>query len=232
MPTKRPKTEHNVVIYRYSTILSYIMERFLDDFDEGIERANGDVYLFTTSYKVDHLISAFFDYVDDFFSRSEDHPYGLISTVVVSSGYPHHSWLNEFKKDFEEDDRRLKIVKSKLLLRYVMSDRKFRCDESELNKLFETLFTTYMTGKRFAITPNYNTVTWVGCKSTSEFDMVKIIKSCHTKGKIYPRHRKNLITDLNDMVYDQLRKTHRIPDMLTDQVVMVYELAREACNGV
>ena len=141
MSTEKTKSdkEHNTVIYRYSTIVSYVMERFLDDFGNHIITDDNGIHVFSKVYKRNQITGAFNDYIDDFFKVDELHPYGSVNTVVVGTCYCHHNWLSAFKSELEDDKPKSNIVKNKLLLRYVFSDRKFICDEGELNEVFDEL---------------------------------------------------------------------------------------------
>jgi len=215
--SKRP----SVYVYRYSTILSYIMERFIDDNAEYIQHSHGKYHIFAKVYTTKFLINSFIDYIDEFFRREDLFPTGENFTIVVGTCYCHHSWRADFQHEMESNNK-LRIIKNKIPIRYAFADRNFSCDEEQLNLMFDTLLSQYIKGDKKVFTSNWTDVRWTFIKNIPEDDMVKVITRRHHNAKMYPLRKSNLIMDLNNMVYKEQKKKHYFPAKIRDQAIYIY----------
>ncbi len=218
------KDTPNVVIYKYSTVASYMLERFIDDQSESIIR-EGDNIIFTRNYESRFLVKAFTDYINDFFNIECDYPYGKQKTIVVGTCYSHHNWKCKFIDQIENNSAR-KFIKSKVPVRYAFSDRNFMADESLINQLLDTLVGKLMRGDITVTTPNFSTVKFVFVKDVSENDIASVLRGYHSYKNcyVYPNSKSELLFDINRMVYKTVSKKHRITSDLKDKVLYMYEL--------
>ena len=219
------KEQPNVVIYKYSSIASYMLERFIDDQSDSVVR-EGDNIIFTRNYETRFLVKAFTDYITDFFCVEEEHPYGKQKTIVVGTCYSHHNWKCKFIDQIENNSAK-KFIKSKVPIRYAFSDRNFMADESLINQLLDTLVGKLMRGDITVNTPDFSTVKFVFVKDVSESDISSILKSYHSYKNCYvfPNSKAEILFDINKMVYKSVSKSHKITSDLKDKVLYMYELA-------
>ncbi len=212
----------NVVIYKYSTIASYMFERFLDDQEDSILR-QGNKIIFARNYDTKFLIRAFSDYMNDFFNL-EKYPYGKSKTLVVGTCYSHHNWLSKYIDEIESDMSK-KFIKSKVPVRYAFSDRTIMADESMINQLLDTLVGKLIRGDISVYTPNYIKVKFIFAKDVSESHIATVLKSHHEKCEIYPNNKDELFFDINKMVYKSISSKHRVNSLIKERVLYVYDLA-------
>lgn len=196
-----------VQVYRYSTLLSYCLERFMDDNREYIVEENGVFYIFAKTYKVKFLMNTFMDYIEEFFSINNNNPIGMNFTAVVGTCYSYHNWRVKYKSELESDEKhknKTRIIRHRLPLRYVISDRQFVTDEEMLNVIFDNMLNEYITQNKIVYTSNYQPVRWIFIKNMTEDDMIKLIKDNHSNVKEYPLYENNFIQDLNSWVYSSI----------------------------
>jgi hypothetical protein len=215
----------NVAVYKYSTIASYMLERFMDDQEDSIIR-EGDNIVFARNYETRFLVKAFTDYINDFFNDYDDHPYGKSKTIVVGTCYTHHNWMSKHIKEISSDMTK-KFVRSKIPVRYAFSDRNFIADESLINQLLDTLVGKLIRRDITVYTPNHNQVNFVFVKDVSESHIVSVIKGFHGASNcfVYPTSKTEILFDVNRMVYKDLRKKYRVNSEIREKVLYMYQLA-------
>lgn len=209
----------NVYIYKYSTILSYVMERWIDDNERNIVLNDGKYHIFSKVYKTKFILDVFHDYIEEFFNHTVK--YGKVMTFVTGTCYAHHNWLSIYKNEMK-DNNKLRIVKEHVPMRYIISDRKFTADEEQLNLMFDQVLSNYITGKKVVVTPNFTQVKFIFIKNISEVDLANIIKYQRTGCRIYPSNKNNFIVDINKFVYSDINKDHNMDDNTRKQAIEIY----------
>jgi hypothetical protein len=223
MSTQDQKPEsHNIQVYKYSTILSYVLERFIDDNAEYIKESDGKYFIFGKTYKTKFILESFYDYIDDFFTKEDQFPTGKHFTIVLGTCYCHHNWRSAFQNEMEYSNK-LRIIKNRIPIRYAIADRRFVCDEEMLNSIFDTMLSNYISKTKSVFTPNWERVKWIFIKNVTEDDLVRIVKTRHSDVKCYPTYKKNFMMDLNNMVYVDIKKNHRLSQDTKFNALHIYE---------
>lgn len=213
------KDRPNVVVYKYSTILSYVIERWIDDNQHNIVYNEGKYHIFSKVYKTKFILDVFHDHIEKFFEQAEH--YGKVVTFVAGTCYAHHSWLEKYKDEMDENNK-LRIVRERVPMRYIFSDRKFTVDEEQINAMFDQVLSNYITNKKKVFTPNHVRVKFMFIKNVPEDDLARIIKSQRAECKIYPSNRHNLIVDINKFVFKDIKGNHNIDEETKKQAVEIY----------
>ena len=216
------KDRPNVVIYKYSTIASFMFERFLEDQEDSILRQNNKI-IFARNYDTKFLVRAFTDYMNDFFNL-HNNPYGSSKTLVVGTCYSHHNWLSKYINEIDSDMSK-KFIKSKVPVRYAFSDRNIMADESMINQLLDTLVGKLIRGDVSVYTPNYFKVKFIFVKDVPESQIATVLKSHHEKCEIFPNNKSELFFDINKMVYKSISRKHKLNSDIKERVLYVYDLA-------
>lgn len=218
--TDEKKDQPIVQIYRYSTILSYCLERFIDDNSEYVVKNDGKYFIFGKAFKIKNIILTFQDYIDDFFSMKE-HPMGMHFTMILGTCYPFHNWKSKFMYEIESYKKK-RFIRNRCPLRYIISDRKFMADEEMLNSVFDTLLASYIKGERNVSTFNLEPIRWVFINHIDENDLIEIASMYHSDIDIYPTSEDNLLIDINTLVFSDLKEI-QIPDEKLFIASSIYE---------
>jgi hypothetical protein len=192
--------QSNTVIYRYSTILSYVMERWLDDRRTELVEHDGKIFLFSDTYPTKYIYTVFTDYIEEFFRKQDVTEYGLLNTIVIGSCYPHNNWRSDDRTNIK--GKRLDILKKRMGIRYILSDRLYYCNEEMLNGMFDSIIIDYMTKENTVITNNFDPVKWISLRTFSEDDLLLVAMQKHHDAVVIDKFETDIILDLNHVVFE------------------------------
>jgi hypothetical protein len=194
----------------------------MDDNEEYILERDGKYYIFAKTYKIKFINDAFMDYINEFFSEMNGNPQGSNFTIVVGTCYSYHNWRSRFQDEMVYNSK-LRVIKNRLPIRYVISDRNFVCDEEMLNAIFDSILNKFINKDKVVYANNWTPIKWVFIRNIPEDDLANIVKLKHADVEVYPIRKSNFIQDINRLVYSDIKSKHRITKEIKKDAMHIYD---------
>ena len=227
----------DIVIYRGSDIFSYIMNRYIQTYDDFVYKDDYGKYVFTKLMADRNIMASFYLFLTEMVN-SDILPLGEQSTFIVTGTYPFLNWRRSMYDNIKSPKSQ-RIINHQMLLNYVMTDRTIKLDETHLcRKLNEWINTCMCSPDDLASAVNIaDNIKFMYNRNTSERDLINIIMAMYGESRV-TLSRPNTdyiksVEELNEYVYMDIPKDHMIPKKIIDESVyyLNLQLNRELDDG-
>lgn len=220
------KDERNDVhIYRASDVLSYIVNRYIDTYDDFVFKDGTGKYVFAKTMSDANIRTAFSMFFTELVN-SNKFTMGNKKTFIVSGGFPFMNWKTSQFDEIKVESSR-KIIKTQMFLNYVMTDRQIKIDEVHLCNVWNTWSFNLMSNQEELndMLNLYDGVHFLCNKHSNEDDYIDVVT------KVFGPSRVTLmdldivksISELNKFVFKDLVETE-IPMKIVSEGVQYLKL--------
>jgi len=214
MSTK-PLDNKDVFVYRISDIASYIINRYIETYEEYIYKNDNGKYVFTKMMSDRDLRTTFNLFFNELVN-SDRFPLGSKMTIVVGGSYPFLNWRKSKYSDIVTQSSK-DIIRKQLFLNYVMRDRSIVIDEHHFCKHFNE-WVYEMIEDNTKVT-NRTNVHFFYNASASEIDLIRTTRVLYGTSRVELKDIDTIksICELSECVYRGI-DDNEIPTKVFDEL--------------
>ena len=167
---------NDIHIYKLSDVMSYIMTRYIQTYEDFVYKNSDGKYVFTKMMS-DRNIQITFNMFLREFVYNDQFKFGNRNTLIVAGSYPFMNWRRTHFDDIKDNNKN--VIIKQLFLNYIITDRSIRVDEVHLCNNINAWFVEKMInpqGLADTLDMKLNAVSFVFNKNLSELDFINIVK--------------------------------------------------------
>lgn len=224
MSNKKPSS-NDIHIYRSSDIFSYMINRYIETYDDYIVNDGFGKYIFVKSMSENNINIAFSSFFDELIT-SNKFDLGTRKTIIVSGGYPFMNWrMSQFNEVVSNSSKT--ILKNQMFLNYVLTDRQVKIDESFLNLMLNSWFLRFMSSPKdlAKLISKYDNLYMFCNKRVSEDDLISVITEMFGVSRIDVKSIDQFksMCELSKHVYKDIEPMD-IPDVILDECIQYIKM--------
>lgn len=182
----KPSTDlsNDIAIYRASDVFSYIMNRYIETYDDFIYKDDFGKYVFTKVMSDRNIMASFYLFFTEMVN-SDIITLGDQATIIVAGTFPFLNWRRHKYSEIKSEKSK-KIIDHQMLMNYIMTDRSIKVDETHLCQKFNDWINECMAKPEQidAITNISGNIKMMYNQNTSELDLINMITAMFGESRV------------------------------------------------